>query len=186
MKSFGVPHSIAQQHLAGLSSATSSSAKKKKAAPPPPLRRHDIICEATLDAVKRLVVPAVTRAAWRECVQVAEEEAVQVFSSNLKSLLLTPPLRVIRSSSERSSDEQQASDGVICGVDPGLKQGHKVVIMNCGSSRPQVLHRQKIFCTGGEQQVGAGCSNCTLKLEICRSNRQLKRFDNFVGNIELE
>ena len=96
-----------------------------------PLRRHDIVIAATADAVKRLIVPTITRAAWRETVLAAKEEAVRVFSANLKSLLLTPPLRVILSS-EAGGRESASSispghlDVVICGVDPGLKQGHKV------------------------------------------------------------
>ena len=87
--------------------------------------------QAAADAVKRLIVPTVTRAAWREAVLAAEEDAVRVFSANLKSLLLTPPLRVILSSEtdgrvSASSTSPGQFNMVICGVDPGLKQGHKV------------------------------------------------------------
>jgi transcriptional accessory protein Tex/SPT6 len=124
MKAFGVPSSIAHQHL-----AAPAHTKKPGEAAHFPLRRHDIICESTVDAVKRLVVPSVTRAAWREAVLEAEEAAIGVFSNNLKSLLLTPPLRVIRHlrQQETGAGTMQRSDAVICGVDPGLKQGHKVV-----------------------------------------------------------
>eukprot|EP00602_Paraphysomonas_sp_CaronLab_P001578 CAMPEP_0185030632 /NCGR_PEP_ID=MMETSP1103-20130426/17609_1 /TAXON_ID=36769 /ORGANISM="Paraphysomonas bandaiensis, Strain Caron Lab Isolate" /LENGTH=802 /DNA_ID=CAMNT_0027565833 /DNA_START=132 /DNA_END=2540 /DNA_ORIENTATION=+ len=107
-----------------------------------PLRRHHIVAACIADAVKRIISPMITRAAWREAIQRAEENAVQLFSSNLKSLLLTPPLRSVLT--------PPPSPLVVCGVDPGLKQGHKLVILDC-SAEPRVLHREKFICFDSKQ-----------------------------------
>lgn len=107
------------------------------------LRRETVMTAAIADAVKRLVIPAITRAAWRDALHKAENGAVDVFAANLKSLLLTPPLRsfissahnrpnISSSSSAKNRDTVLSSNSnneelVICGIDPGLRQGHKVI-----------------------------------------------------------
>jgi protein Tex len=98
-------------------------------------KRHEIISLCIDDAVKRILIPMITRAAWRSALQAAEEDAIQIFCRNLKSLLLTPPLRsVLRTTrADESSDQirtlaSRVRNGtlIVLGIDPGFKQGHKV------------------------------------------------------------
>jgi protein Tex len=107
-------------------------------------RRNDVITICVNDAIKRILVPMVTRSGWRNAIQLAEEEATKIFCSNLKSLLLTPPLRsilhtqatgslAVRSAPQNSqgalellASRVRSGTLIVLGIDPGFKQGHKV------------------------------------------------------------
>jgi protein Tex len=108
-------------------------------------RRNDIITICVDDAIKRLIIPMITRSGWRSSIQLAEEEAIKIFCSNLKSLLLTPPLRsilhtqvtgqaaegagVVLDNSQRAlellASRVRSGTLIVLGIDPGFKQGHK-------------------------------------------------------------
>lgn len=66
------------------------------------------------DAYSRLLAPAVEREIRHELTARAEEQAIKVFASNLKALLLQPPLR----------------GRVVMGLDPGYRTGCKVAIVD--------------------------------------------------------
>lgn len=68
-----------------------------------------LVRSAVADAYKRLITPAVERDIRGELTEKAEEQAVQVFSRNLRSLLLQPPVR----------------GKVVLGVDPAYRTGCK-------------------------------------------------------------
>lgn len=82
---------------------------KKERSPSTPYVR-----EAVADAYKRLVAPAVERDIRRELTEKAEEQAVQIFSKNLRSLLLQPPVRGKR----------------ILGLDPAFRTGCKLAAVD--------------------------------------------------------
>ena len=72
------------------------------------------IKEAITDAFKRLIAPSVEREIRSTLTEQAEEQAIHVFSENLKSLLLQPPLK----------------GNVILGVDPAFRSGCKLAVVD--------------------------------------------------------
>ncbi|MGH2514186.1 MAG: Tex-like N-terminal domain-containing protein, partial [Ktedonobacterales bacterium] len=66
------------------------------------------------DGYKRLLAPALEREARAELTRAAEEHAITVFATNLRNLLLQPPLRGKR----------------VLGLDPGFRTGCKVTIVD--------------------------------------------------------
>ncbi len=66
------------------------------------------------DAFTRLLFPAVERDIHRELTDIADEHAIGVFATNLRSLLLQPPLR----------------GQTVLGIDPGIRTGCKVAVVD--------------------------------------------------------
>ncbi|MDD3653962.1 MAG: Tex family protein [Desulfotomaculaceae bacterium] len=69
----------------------------------------EYVKKAIKDAYKRLISPAVARDIRNELTQKAEAQAINVFSKNLRSLLLQPPVR----------------GKVVLGIDPAYRTGCK-------------------------------------------------------------
>ncbi|MGV3244423.1 Tex family protein [Staphylococcus sp. 11261D007BR] len=74
----------------------------------------EVVHQAIEDAMKRLIFPSIEREIRHELTQGAEEQAITVFSENLKSLLLQPPLKGKR----------------VLGVDPAFRTGCKLAAIN--------------------------------------------------------
>ncbi|HEX3015479.1 MAG TPA: Tex family protein [Desulfobacteria bacterium] len=68
-----------------------------------------LIKAAAEDAYKRLIAPSIEREVRAELTSLAEEQAIKVFSANLRSLLLQPPVRGKK----------------VLGIDPGYRTGCK-------------------------------------------------------------
>lgn len=66
------------------------------------------------DSYKRLIYPSIEREIRSSITERAEEEAIKVFSKNLKPLLMQPPIK----------------GKVVMGVDPGFRTGCKVAVMD--------------------------------------------------------
>ncbi|MCL4440500.1 MAG: helix-hairpin-helix domain-containing protein, partial [Firmicutes bacterium] len=66
------------------------------------------------DAYKRLIAPSIEREVRSELTGTAEEQAIKVFSANLRNLLLQPPVR----------------GKVVLGVDPGYRTGCKWAVVD--------------------------------------------------------
>lgn len=81
---------------------------------------------AIADAYKRLLRPSIETEFSGQSKHKADEEAIHVFASNLKQLLLAPPLGQKR----------------IMGIDPGFRTGCKVV---CLDAQGNLLHNETIF-----------------------------------------
>lgn len=69
---------------------------------------------ATEDAFKRLIAPSVEREIRTALTEKAEAQAIHVFSENLKSLLLQPPLK----------------GRMVLGVDPAFRTGCKLAVID--------------------------------------------------------
>ncbi|MDD3315744.1 MAG: Tex family protein [Syntrophaceticus sp.] len=74
----------------------------------------DLVERAAADAYKRLVAPAVERELRAELTDMASEQAINVFSKNLRSLLLQPPVR----------------GKMVLGVDPAFRTGCKWAVVD--------------------------------------------------------
>ncbi len=74
----------------------------------------DILQDIIKDSYVRLIAPAVQRDIRNELTEKAENHAIAVFSVNLKSLLMQPPVKNRR----------------LIGIDPGFRSGCKVAIID--------------------------------------------------------
>ena len=81
---------------------------------------------AATDAYKRLLRPSIETEFAATSKEQADEEAIRVFATNLKQLLLAPPLGQRR----------------IMGIDPGFRTGCKVV---CLDAQGALLHNETIY-----------------------------------------
>lgn len=70
--------------------------------------------DAIEDAYKRLLLPSLERELRNELTDQADEHAIQTFATNLKNLLLQPPLK----------------DQVVMGVDPAFRTGCKLAVID--------------------------------------------------------
>ena len=85
-----------------------------------------LIAEAAEDAYKRLLKPSIENEYAALSKERADEEAITVFSENLRQLLLSAPLGQKR----------------VMGIDPGFRTGCKVV---CLDAQGNLLHHDAIF-----------------------------------------
>jgi len=86
----------------------------------------DLVEEAVEDAYKRLLEPSIENEMAALSKQKADEEAIDVFSENLRQLLLAAPLGQKR----------------VMGVDPGIRTGCKVV---CLDAQGNLLHHEVVY-----------------------------------------
>ena len=70
--------------------------------------------DAVEDSYKRLLMPSLERELRNELTEQADEHAIQTFATNLKNLLLQPPLK----------------NQVVMGVDPAFRTGCKVAVID--------------------------------------------------------
>ncbi|RIM09563.1 RNA-binding transcriptional accessory protein, partial [Staphylococcus cohnii] len=73
-----------------------------------------IIEDAIKDSLKRLIMPSIEREIRGDLTEKAENHAIDVFSENLRNLLLQPPLKGKQ----------------ILGVDPAFRTGCKLAVIN--------------------------------------------------------
>jgi uncharacterized protein len=72
------------------------------------------VSEAIEDSYKRLIQPSIEREIRSELTEKAEEQAIHIFSENLRNLLLQPPLK----------------GKVVIGVDPAYRTGCKLAVVD--------------------------------------------------------
>jgi len=86
------------------------------------------------DSYNRLLFPAIEREARRDLTGIADEHAIQVFATNLRSLLLQPPLR----------------GEMVLGIDPGFRTGCKAAVVD---PTGKVLDTRTIYPDGRRDQA---------------------------------
>ncbi len=100
---------------------------------------------AVADAYKRLSVPALEREIRKTLTEAADEQAIKVFGTNLRNLLLQPPL----------------AGHVIMGLDPGYRMGCKMAIID---AQGNVLDQGIYHLTSGERGVEAAKKDMPAKI----------------------
>jgi protein Tex len=73
-----------------------------------------VVIEAIEDSYKRLIQPSIEREIRNELTEKAEEQAIHIFSENLRNLLLQPPLK----------------GKVVLGLDPAYRTGCKLAVVD--------------------------------------------------------
>ncbi|MCR5130944.1 MAG: RNA-binding transcriptional accessory protein [Prevotella sp.] len=86
----------------------------------------DLVAEASEDAYKRLLEPSIENEIAAAAKVKADDEAIGVFTANLRQLLLDAPLGQKR----------------VMGVDPGIRTGCKVV---CLDAQGNLLHHEVVY-----------------------------------------
>jgi len=92
------------------------------------------IADASADAYKRLLRPAITNEIRNELQETAEQEAISVFRTNLKSLLMQPPFG------------QQS----VMGLDPGYRTGCKMAVVG---TTGQILDTGVIYAIPPNERI---------------------------------
>ncbi|MCK9180571.1 MAG: RNA-binding transcriptional accessory protein [Bacteroides sp.] len=82
--------------------------------------------KAVIDSYKRLLKPSIETETTNKAKERADDEAIRVFTENLRQLLLAPPLGQKRT----------------LGIDPGFRTGCKVV---CLDAQGDLLHNETIY-----------------------------------------
>ena len=117
------------------------------------------------DALTRLVIPSLEREIRRELNENAEKHAVSVFASNLKNLLLTPPLRGRR----------------VMAIDPGFKSGCSVAILD---NQGQFIASSHLFVVGNKDRRKESCEKVATLVK--EHNVDMIAIGNGVGCRETE
>jgi len=74
----------------------------------------DVIDETNEDAFTRLIYPSIEREVRGHLTEIADLHAIEIFASNLRQLLLQPPL----------------ADKIVLGIDPGFYSGSKIAVID--------------------------------------------------------
>jgi uncharacterized protein len=82
--------------------------------------------EAIEDSYKRLIQPSIEREIRKELTEKAEEQAIHIFSENLRNLLLQPPMK----------------GKIVLGVDPAYRTGCKLAVVD---ETGKMLHVDVIY-----------------------------------------
>ena len=98
-----------------------------------------IVSEACKESYKRLMCPSLENELMNEAKEKADKEAIKIFSTNLRQLLLAPPLGSKR----------------ILAIDPGFRTGCKVV---CLDESGQLLMNQTIYPHAPQNESSAAKS----------------------------
>lgn len=99
---------------------------------------------AIKDSYKRLLEPAISNETLQEAKAKADIKAIDVFSENLRQLLLAPPLGEKR----------------ILAIDPGYRTGCKVV---CLDEKGDLLHNETIYPHAPQSRANSGDSAMAMK-----------------------
>lgn len=94
----------------------------------------DAVRDAAVDAYARLIFPAIEREIRNELTDKATQSAIGVFKTNLRQLLMQPPIK----------------GRVTIGLDPGYRTGCKVAVVDATG---KVLDTAVIYVTHGEKRL---------------------------------
>ncbi|MDZ7719436.1 MAG: Tex family protein [Balneolaceae bacterium] len=121
--------------------------------------------DAVEDAYKRLLFPSLERELRNELTDKADEHAIQTFATNLKNLLMQPPLK----------------DQVVMGIDPAYRTGCKVAIVN---ETGQYLEGSTIYPTPPQEKIEESAG--VINRYINKHNVTLIAIGNGTGSRETE
>ena len=121
--------------------------------------------DAVEDAYKRLLFPSLERELRNELTDIADEHAIETFATNLKNLLMQPPLK----------------DQVVMGIDPAYRTGCKVAVIDQNGS---YLEGETIYPTPPQKKIAE--SAAVVNRYIDKHNVSLIAIGNGTGSRETE
>ena len=95
---------------------------------------NDILKDAIVDSYERLIAPSIERDIRSSLTEAAEDGAIKVFGSNLKQLLMQPPI----------------NGNVVLGWDPAFRTGCKLAVVDATG---KVLTTKVIYPTAPQNKV---------------------------------
>lgn len=126
---------------------------------------YDLIEKAVKDSYKRLIVPSIETEVRQSMKEMADDESIGVFKSNLKPYLMQPPIK----------------ETAIIGLDPGFRTGCKVAVI---SEYGDFLDSAVIYVTDARKQIQR--ADETLKNFIDKYNVKLIAIGNGTASRETE
>lgn len=126
---------------------------------------YDLIEKAVKDSYKRLIVPSIETEVRQSMKEMADDESIGVFKSNLKPYLMQPPIK----------------ETAIIGLDPGFRTGCKVAVI---SEYGDFLDSAVIYVTDARKQIQR--ADETLKDFIDKYNVKLIAIGNGTASRETE
>ncbi|WP_418495549.1 Tex family protein [Coprobacter sp.] len=133
-----------------------------------------LVSDAVRDGYKRLLKPSIETEFATSSKEKADDEAIRVFSENLKQLLLSPPLGQKR----------------VLGIDPGFRTGCKVV---CLDAQGNLLHNETIFPHPPRQDVSGSARKITHLVEVydiqaiaIGNGTASRETENFITNLRYD
>ena len=133
--------------------------------PPVAHRFREFLEAVATDALQRLVLPAVEREVRRQLLDRADDHAIDVFCANLRSLLMTRPVRGKR----------------VLAIQPGFRTGCKVVALDAAGA---LLGETIIYPLEPQKKVPEG--KAALFTELQRHAIDLVAIGNGTGCREIE
>jgi protein Tex len=121
--------------------------------------------DAVEDAYKRLLFPSLERELRNELTEKADEHAIETFATNLKNLLMQPPLK----------------DQIVMGIDPAYRTGCKVAVIN---ETGEYLEGSTIYPTPPQKKIEE--SAAVVNRYIDKHNVTLIAIGNGTGSRETE
>lgn len=121
--------------------------------------------EAISDSYKRLIEPSIEREIRKELSEKGEDQAIHIFSENLRNLLLQPPLK----------------GRVALGVDPAYRTGCKLAVVD---DTGKVLHISVIYPTPPRNEIEKGKK--IIKELISKHNIEVIAIGNGTASRETE
>ena len=125
----------------------------------------DLLRAAGEDAYNRLIFPSIEREIRAELTEAADESAMKVFATNLKQLLMQPPVK----------------GKTVLGLDPGYRTGCKVAVVD---DTGKVLDTAVIYPTHSERKIAE--SKQTLLRLIKKHNVDIISIGNGTASKETE
>ncbi|NLB79094.1 MAG: RNA-binding transcriptional accessory protein [Clostridiaceae bacterium] len=125
----------------------------------------EIIEKAIEDAYKRLIAPSIENEIRGGLTEAASEQAIKVFSENLRNLLLQPPVK----------------GKTVLGLDPAYRTGCKLAVVN---EIGRVLHTGVIYPTPPQNKVIE--ATATLKALIEKHDVEIIAIGNGTASRETE
>ena len=125
----------------------------------------DLLRAVGEDAYNRLIFPSIEREIRAELTEAADESAMKVFATNLKQLLMQPPVK----------------GKTVLGLDPGYRTGCKVAVVD---DTGKVLDTAVIYPTHSERKIAE--SKQTLLRLIKKHNVDIISIGNGTASKETE
>ena len=125
----------------------------------------NLVNAACEDAYSRLIFPSIEREIRSELTEAANEDAIKLFATNLRQLLMAPPVK----------------GKVALGLDPGYRTGCKLAVVDATG---KILDTSVIYVTHGEAQEKKSAE--VLKQKIAKWGVEIIAIGNGTASKETE
>ncbi|SDX66893.1 uncharacterized protein SAMN05518855_101883 [Paenibacillus sp. CF384] len=132
---------------------------------------RSILLQTIEDAYKRLIAPSIEREVRGELTEKAEEHAISIFSTNLRNLLLQPPVR----------------GNVVLGVDPAFRTGCKLAVIDetgklleVAVSYPTAPHNK---VAEAEKLIGGLIDQYSVELIVIGNGTASRETEQFIAEL---